>query len=312
MIHLVRAVYGLEQFKVFVDSFRSTAPGTDYELVLAMKGFASSVDASSYLTLCKGIDAETVLLPDEGFDLDVYFELARRLQRDRYCFLNSFSQILAPNWLANLDSALQAPNVGLVGATGSWASPKSWTLHRLRLPTPYRHIFPDRRHALDVLRTIRSEQTGQASPSLMRRSPKVTSRVRGIFEQIMYKESFPAPHIRTNAFMIRGIELSQMHFNRIRNKADTYRIEHGRRSLTKQVSALGLKTLVVDRFGTTYEPEQWPSSNTYAHRNQEGLMVSDNQTTLYQDGDRARRSVLGRMAWGIEPEMDPSPRGCRT
>ena len=48
--------------------------------------------------------------------------------------LNSHSEILSPDWLAELDRALDQPRSGLVGATGSWASTRSWVLHSYSYP----------------------------------------------------------------------------------------------------------------------------------------------------------------------------------
>ena len=45
-----------------------------------------------------------------------------RFANMRLAFLNTFSEILADNWLAHLDAALDRADVGVVGATGSWQS----------------------------------------------------------------------------------------------------------------------------------------------------------------------------------------------
>jgi hypothetical protein len=44
---------------------------------------------------------------------------------ERYCFLNTVSVILGDEWLAFLDRALAPPEVGIVGATGSYESPNA-------------------------------------------------------------------------------------------------------------------------------------------------------------------------------------------
>lgn len=304
VVHVVRAAYGIEPFKAFIDSFRKMSPGIDCNLVLAMKGFASSAEASSYLKLSKGLGAEIIFFPDKGFDLGTYFQVADQLKHERYCFLNSTCRILAPDWLANLDSALGLPNVGIVGPNGSWSSPKSYMLYRLKVPTRYRGVFPDAENVRHQFRSIAMERAGKVpSRRLGRKTTSLLTALK-LPRLIVFFPSFPTPFIRTNAFMIRGSTLGLMRFPTIRTKNDSYRVESGRFGITQQVHKLGLRSLVVDRFGNTYEPEEWPRSHTSAQGNQEGLMIADIQTSIYQDGDADRRSALARMAWGLEAELD--------
>ena len=86
---------------------------------------------------------------------------------------------------------------------------------------------------------------------------------------------------------------------------DAYRLENGRHNLTRQVQAMGLRTLVVARDGSRYDPEQWPLSRTLWQGDQEGLLVADNQTRSYAVGGLERRRLLSGFAWG--PRADPSP-----
>jgi hypothetical protein len=68
--------------------------------------------------------------------------------------------------------------------------------------------------------------------------------------------------------------------------------------LTWQVQALGLHAVIVDRRGQSYGVADWARSATFWQGEQEGLLVADNQTELYQNGSVERRSVLSRFAWG--------------
>ncbi len=63
--------------------------------------------------------------------------------------------------------------------------------------------------------------------------------------------------------------------------------------------------LVADRDGAVYDQEQWPLSRTLWQRDQEGLMVADNQTRSYAHGDMERRRLLSAFAWGRQ--ADPRP-----
>lgn len=298
VVHLVRASNGIGPYKTFIESLKGSSPGVDYELILAMKGFKDALEAEPFMDLVHDLKPKTVFVPDIGFDLDVYFEVATRLQRDRYCFLNSFSRILTPNWLENLEKAIQMPGVGVVGATGSWGSTRSYQLYRLGASTPYKGVFYDRRNVWEQFRSIDSERTGIPPPGMLRRRLRIALTCRELVRQVAYFKTFPAVHLRTNAFLISGDILAKLRFGTVRTKVDVCRIESGKKSMTNQIHDLGLKTLVVDRFGNTYEPENWPQSQTFWQGSQRGLMVADNQTSNYQDGNLERRSVLSRFAWG--------------
>jgi hypothetical protein len=228
------------------------------------------------------------------------------LDHERLCFVNSYGEPLADGWLAKLDAALANPGVGAVGATGSWASNRSWVAYTLRLPSAYTGLLPSRGVARRAFLEMDLERAGTETRT---RRASVVSRLRVLPQmprQILAFERFPAYHLRSNAFMIEAATLARVHWPAIDDKTGAYALESGRASLTRQVQRLGLRTLVVDRDGVAYDPEDWPDSRTLWQGAQEGLLVADNQTRTYERGGDERRRVLSVFAWG--PEADPSPR----
>jgi hypothetical protein len=306
VVHLVHAENGIEPFIAFIDSWRRCSPGADCDLVLAMKAFAGTEEAEPFLTHARDLAPEILFFGDEGLDLGVYFAAAARLRRDRYCFLNSHSELLVEGWLAKLEAALAQPGAGIAGATGSWASSRSWVTYMLGLPSAYRGPMPGRRAAREAFLTIDLERTGLAARSRWE-SLRVKLRVLAeIFEQTLAFERFPAYHLRTNAFMISHETLVRLRLRTIKRKMDAYRLENGRASITRQVQHLGLRTLVVDRAGAFYDHEEWDRSYTLWQGDQRGLLVADNQTRSYARGDESRRRVLSAFAWGVR--ADPCGR----
>ncbi len=307
VIHLVRAANGQAPYRAFLDAWRRCPPGVTYDLLLAMKGFDQPQDAEPYLALAQDIPVEVEFFPDEGLDLSVYIGAAARLRRDRYCFLNSYSEPLVEGWLAKLDDALAQPGVGLVGATGSWASTRSWMAHILRLPNAYRDVLPEPRLAVERFMAIDAENRAAAAGPVPSSRSKMRTRLltlSEIPEQTLPYERFPAYHVRTNAFMISHATLAELRLGVVREKRDAYMLENGRRSITRQVQRKGLRTLVVDRDGAVYDHQQWHASRTFWQGDQEGLLVADNQTRCYADGDADRRRLLSGFAWG--PKADPA------
>ncbi len=313
VVHLVWGPFGALPLRRFVQSYREHPAGADHELVILLNNVAEH-QRPELLAELKGVHHRVLDLADPVQDLAAYTQAARRLEHERLCFLNSHSEILAPEWLAKLDRALDRPGVGLVGATGSWASTRSWVLHSFFLPTPYSGQIPERRTAREQFLAIELERDGipvSDSPELVRRTlgDSLRAKLRTLPDmpiQILGFEGFPAYHLRTNAFMATRATLSRVRVRRIETKMDAYRLENGRHSLTRQVQAMGLRTLVVARGGATYDHEQWPLSCTLWQGDQENLLIADNQTRSYAAGGLDRRRLLSGFAWG--PQADPSLR----
>jgi hypothetical protein len=308
IVHLARAANGLGPYRAFLEALRSHPPGIECQLALALKGFAAPRDVEPYLDLARELvpelRPEPLLFADQGLDIGVYMAAATRLQRERYCFLNSYSEPLAAGWLAKLDAALAQPHTGLAGATGSWASVRSRTAHVLGLPSAYRGVLPKRRVARKGFALLDDEET--AADSARAKEPgRLRQKLHALRElpyELLMCEGFPAPHLRTNGFMISHATLSSLKLGRIRSKRHTYMLEHGRRSITNQVLRAGLRALVVDAAGETYDVTRWNRAGTFWQGDQAGLLIADNQTRRYARGDGERRSLLGAYAWGAEAD----------
>jgi hypothetical protein len=290
----------------FLTSYREHAPGIAHDLVLLFKGFDSPKHANAYLAQAPDIESGWLFLPDAGFDLDAYVEAARRLKRRRYCFLNSFSTIIANGWLAMLSLALDDPQAGMVAATGSWASQRSHVFHESGVVpgNAYSRIFPDRRWTIEQFDMLRRDQSEETPVRLASMRSHINT-WRSIAGAVHGLQGFPAPHLRTNAFLIEGSTLARLRLKRARRKIHAYRLESGKRSITRQICELGLRPLVVNREGASFDHGDWHLSRTFWQGDQEGLLVADNQTRAYDRGDLDRRTVLARLAWGRL--ADPTP-----
>jgi hypothetical protein len=109
---------------------------------------------------------------------------------------------------------------------------------------------------------------------------------------------FPNPHLRTNGFAVERALAERLRWPRPRTKGAALRIESGRRGLSRQVRALGYRTLVVGRDGHGYDVAEWPASRTFRSGQQENLLVADNRTEQYAQAGEAERRRLAAMAWG--------------
>jgi hypothetical protein len=312
LVHLVWGPLGPEPLRTFLRSYRERPAGAEHELVMLMNG-VSDAQRAQLLSELGGVEHRVLTLEEPMQDLAAYLQAAQLLEHERLCFLNSYSEILVPDWLTKLNEALDQPHVGLVGATGSWASTRSWVLHAYFLPTAYRGVMPPRRVAREQFLAIELERDGEfvenkddhPTRSLGESLRAKWRTLPDMPRQLLGYEGFPAPHVRTNAFMLDRAVLDRLRTGSIRTKMDAYDVENGRHSLTRQVQRMGLRTLLVDRDGTAYDERQWPAARTFWQGDQEGLLIADNQTRSYARGGEDRRRLLSAFAWGAsaDPHM---------
>jgi hypothetical protein len=291
VVHLVRQANGMEPFEAFMRSFEQHEAGHEHELVLLFKGFESPAALAPYRRLADGVAAEELHVPDDGLDLTAYLAAARQLPHRRLCFVNSYTTIVVRGWLGLLSHALDERRAGVVGATGSWGSHRSFALSLLRLPNGYRGALGDRRIMGPAFRSVGT------APQLGRLS-RIAKAARDLPREIVGYPGFPAPHVRTNAFLIDRELLLALRAGRLGTKSGAYRFEGGRHGMTAQVAGRGLTPLIVGRDGEALPPERWPEADIFWQGTQRDLLVADNQTRAYAEGTPAQRLALARYAWG--------------
>lgn len=255
LLHLVRHGNDPALFAAFRDAYRQHDAGTAHRLVILLKGFprAHGFDA--------GVPAELLALPDDGQDLLAYRRAAASLDAEVICCTNSYARPDAAGWLAHLARALDAPGVGIAGASGSWESAREATRQALA-GRPWHQRLP--RQALVDL----------CFPP------------------------FPNPAIRTNAFIIRRLDYLRLVPGWIGGKFAHAMVESGRLGLTRQLLREGRRALVVDRHGTAFDVADWPRSATWRAGGQAGLMVRDNRSDAWEAADPEEQYRLARLAWG--------------
>jgi hypothetical protein len=283
LVHLVWAPLGPEPLRSFLRSYNAHPAGVEHELTIVLNGTSARADTAPSLDAGQdagarggatgGADAarEALLgelagtehrlleLEHQLLDLPAYGTAAQALQQPRLCFLNSYSVILADEWLAKLARALDEPGVGLVGASASWESQAEWVRGRT-LYWPYQ---------LALLRRARQDY------------PR-----------------FPNPHVRTTGFMLERDTLLGMGLQAAHDKRATYLLESGRHSITRLIQARGERAVVVGRDGVAYGERDWPASRTFRAGAQQNLLIADNRTHDWETAPARLRRRLSRDAWG--------------
>jgi hypothetical protein len=109
---------------------------------------------------------------------------------------------------------------------------------------------------------------------------------------------FPNAHVRTNTFLIPRDVFARVRPGRLRTKLDTWKLESGRRNITRQVIGMGMEPVVAGRDGRAYDRRHFYESNTFRRGNQANLLVADNRTVEFAEAPPERRRWLFELAWG--------------
>jgi hypothetical protein len=286
LAHLVRSSNPIGMFESFLVAYRGLDAGVEHDLIIIFKGFE---EGDRGLKECydrlSGLSYRPFFFPDVQFDIGAYRATARTFPHAFFCFLNSHAEPLAAGWLEKFYRHARRNGVGVVGATGSYESPRSywWIYAGLPQGRGYRFLC---RHLGPFFPGLTAGATDPGAWWLphLRDFPK-----------------YPNPHIRTNGFMIGREMMLRLRFPKLRDKVDCYRFEFGRRSMTRQIRARGLKPLVVGRDGAAYEVDQWHESWTFRSGDQSNLLIADNQTKYNAELGWERIQGLARLAWGDRP-----------
>ena len=296
VIYLAWGPLGVEPVREFLRSYEERSAGVAHRLVILLNGVKAGPEREALLAELQGAEHHLISLDAPVLDLVAYRRASEILTASRYCFLNSYSRVLADGWLAHLHGALEQPGVGIAAASGSWASMLSYGLFQLGLPSAYRNVFDDRGSTLKAFEQLHTERTGQ------RPSENMLKHHLGVMlsaaPMLIGFKRFPAHHVRSNSFAITHELFTRLSSSTLDRKVQTHRLESGRNSFTAQIEREGLRAVVVDRSGRLYGHEDWPASETFWQGDQRGLLIADNQTDYYQQGDSSRRRLLARYAWG--------------
>lgn len=308
VVYLCRFAEGERPVRAFLDSYRSHPAGPDHDLHVILKGFPDRNSAAAARALFGELPVQVIELDDKGYDVGSYFAAARAITNQRVIFFNTFTELLANDWLKKFDDALNLPGVGLVGATGSWQSHRSLYQASLKralywIGHPWEYVHRDDAGRLPI-RDSREAQHAPAFATKRNGAGAALGQIgRSLYHLIRFDQHlvsyapYPNPHIRTNAFMVERDRFLALKIPSFRTKYDVYRFESGRDSLTNQIVAQGLRAVVVDRKGNVYETAEWKASSTYWIDDQRNLLAADNRTRDYSAGTPFDRDRLQAHAW---------------
>jgi len=260
---------GEEPVRRFLRSYDTMRAGAEHRLVLILNGGSTPW----FESVVEDRDVDVHRIEGDGIlDLDAYRLALKHRAAGAYCFLNSYSELQAEDWLTKLLGPLREPGVGMTGAGGSYET--------LRAHYPW---MPPVFASSSALPGKLRESLGAARARLWvnRRFPP-----------------FPNAHVRTNAFALRADVIRRLDWPAVRTKPDAWALESGRAGLSSQVQSLGLQLRIVGADGRAFAPADWPASGTVRSGGQRNLLVADNRTKEYAGAPPDGRRALQSLAWG--------------
>lgn len=276
VVHLVRAQNGIDPFRKFLASYGKNPAGVDHELVFVLKGFPGKTVDAEYEAQFESVKHRRLVVPDWGYDITAYFRTARVFQdHEFFCFLNSFSEILAADWLLKRHRTSLAEKAGVAGATGS-----SQGFHPDWKSIANREKF-----------SLRSGWKRQ-----LLEFPMVEEL--NEFVNRFLSPPFPNPHVRTNAFLLRRDVMLALRPQATLTKRRSYGFESGCHNMTHQIREMDKPAILVGKDGISYHVDDWDRSNIFWQTDQRNLLVADKQTRRYEMADPEIRKIISHYAWG--------------
>ncbi len=267
---------GFQKFLAFMQSYLQHPAGIEHELVIVFKDCTyqnGELDQYHEFLHSNNI-AYTELFFDGGFDIDVYFFVASKVDTEFAAFINNNSIILADNWLAKMYAGFQQENIGAVACSASYQS---------------------------LYNTVYSENKWywETTKSFNHNFRKYKMFLKAFFYwRFFVFRPFPNPHLRTNGFLIRRAVFLKINKPELTSKHKAYQFESGKQSFSNQLFKMGLQILVVDKNGKFYFPDEWKNSKTYMQEEQQNLMIADKQTIYYDNASDAEKKRLTHLSWG--------------
>ncbi len=276
VVYLSWVPYGIDCLKSFIISYKQYCAGVEHDLVLLFNGIDKSGNYLPFLNYAENITGKKIkyLLLDKGQDIDAYYFAAQHIPNQQILFLNSFSRVLADNWLSFYVTGMDNNEKAIIGATSSCHS-----------------------HYSNVFSTYKRNWEHDKSFGFNFRKYKLF--LKAFFYWRFIFKPYPNPHLRTSAFMTKKEDFMNAYPGPLINKFNAYKFESGRKSLTNQLIKRGFKILVVGKDGKTYEPGEWKESKTFWISEQENLLISDNQTDLFASSSSIAKKELSMKAWGV-------------
>ena len=122
VIYLVWVPLGLPPLERFLASYTRFPAALPHDLIVVFNGHQTPAELIPFQERLRDIPHSPRIFDTPQQDIASYLAVAATCSREYLCFLNSYSELQATDWLQKLYQPFHSSTVGLVGATGSWES----------------------------------------------------------------------------------------------------------------------------------------------------------------------------------------------
>jgi hypothetical protein len=327
VVYLAWQGLGPGSFERFVESYERRSAGREHDLIVIYAGFERQQALREAMAVFRNTPHVAFEFSDVRLDIGYYLELARRVDYEYLCILNTYTELCANNWLEYLHRHASSGKVGIVGATGSYESLLDSVGFQRRV------IWNCKENGNKVSDTIEyyykfllesacpnaSVEPAAALPGrrierwMERAAGYIAKRERDHLYQTRWEQmtapgkvfadygqfpAFPNPHIRTSGFMLRRAHLTTFQPSQIKTKMDALAFESGGNGLTAQLRRAGLAAIVCANDGRGYDVRDWSRSGTFRQGDQSRLILTDNRCRDFATMPPGERSLHERITWG--------------
>lgn len=262
VVYLAYEPYKIDNIKKFIKKYKYYNSGQKHKLVICFKKFSSKNNILAWKKVLKGINCNTFIDSHEidDYDFGSYRRIARKFKNNIILFLNSYSYPIVNDWLKLITKHYNEST--LVGCTASYASLSS--------------SFFTQYYKINILKRMKY----------------------GLINLFRFP-FFSNPHIRSNAFLIKGLDFLSLKFpDFIKYKIQTNMIESGWFGMTRQLKKRRFKIILAGSNGIGFSESNWRNSEAFSFKNQKNLIISDNRTRIYKNlslNDKRRET---KFHWG--------------
>jgi glycosyltransferase involved in cell wall biosynthesis len=324
VVYLARIKDGIWNFVEFADSYRKYDSGYEHDLVVVVKGTCDSFQEAAISSIFAEFSPQFVFVSDNiGVDLQAYRLVAKQIPHEKILFLNTHARLAGANWLLIYINALASPQVGLVGAFGSYESLyNSWqSIYRAQFEfgngsislvnfRRFKWILKNRNLFVTYCKffLMKLKFFTVSLIYILLRVPRSkfsfieswfnTSRPGATLDFVNDFPKFPNVHIRSNAFFIRKKDFLEIPIGESLTKLDANLFECGKNSMTNFFLSKGKDVYIVGKDGASFAVNTWASSGCFRSGAQSNLLVTDNQTRAFNGMSALVKEAHRVMTWG--------------
>ena len=260
VVYLSSKYSKISDLRKFLKSYKKFRAGSKHKLVICFKQL-SKKELNKRLSLLKNIDYFVDPIDINDHEWGSLKRVCQFYFKSYIFFMNDYSYPITSNWLKYFDKLKKKKMI--IGCTASKSSNLNNSFYRNHKDNYFKALF----------------------------------KIIYFFFKI---PKFPNPHLRSTAFLIKAKDyLDFIKDKNVYYKIQSLTLESGYGGLTNFFKKKKYKIKVLNRFGNLFDLENGIFSKTFASYDQEGLIISDNQTRIYNKLNTIEKIKKRKQCWGL-------------